>query len=94
MKLVEIKKHFWSFAIVAGFSVSLIVTLIIVTWEWLENPGGIFHGQNGTNWSFIYDTGISWFLPTFANVTLIAAIGHLIFSGFKWYRKNRSKRQT
>ena len=70
---------------------SLIVTLIIVVWEWLENPGRIFHNKDGTNWHFIYETGISWFIPAFIYIALIAAIVHLLLSAFKWLQQARHK---
>ena len=70
----------WWFGIAAGAVVSFTVTLIIVVWEWLENPGGIFHDENGTNWNFILDTAISWFVPTFIFVGIIASAAHLLWS--------------
>ena len=70
----------WWFGIAAGAVVSLTVTLIIVVWEWLENPGGIFRDENGTNWNFILDTAISWFVPTFILVGIIASAAHLLWS--------------
>lgn len=83
MKLDYINKQFFSFSLYTGFSVAFLLTLIITLWEWLENPSGIFHNQNGTNWRFVFDTSISWFIPTFINVVLIAAAGHLLFSFIK-----------
>lgn len=59
---------------------SLCVTLVVVFWEWLENPGGIFRSEDGTNWEFVLDTATSWFVPTFAYATFIAAVLHLAWS--------------
>ncbi|WP_019028080.1 hypothetical protein [Colwellia piezophila] len=87
MRLASIKSHFWSFGLLIGVIVGMFLTSIIVIWEWMENPSGIFHGVDGTNWHFIYDTAISWFIPTFIYVALIAALGHLLLTTFKWYRK-------
>ena len=69
---------FLSFGIATGVVVSFTVTLIVVIWEWLENPGGIFHDENGTNWGFVLDTAISWLVPTFIYVAVIASIAHLV----------------
>jgi hypothetical protein len=77
---------FFRFGIAAGVVVSFAVTLIVVIWEWLENPGGIFHNDNGTNWEFVLDTAISWFVPTFVHVAVIASIAHLLWSAFRRYR--------
>jgi hypothetical protein len=71
------KPVFWWLGLAVGVVVSFIVTLIIVIWEWLENPGGIFRSEIGTNWNFVFDTATSWFVPTFIYVALIASALHL-----------------
>ena len=63
----------WWLGLAVGAGVSSTVTVIVVVWEWLENPGGIFRNEFGTNWNFVFDTAISWFVPTFVYATLIAA---------------------
>ena len=70
----NIRNTFWFFGIVVGVVVSVIVTLVMVTWEWLENPGGIFRNAEGTNWSFILDTAVSWFVPTLVYAAIIASV--------------------
>ncbi|MFT5788444.1 MAG: hypothetical protein ACI8SJ_000547 [Shewanella sp.] len=65
---------------------SVIVTLVIVLWEWLENPGGIFRGDNGTQWHFVYDTAISWFVPTLIYSLAVVFIAALLFSTIKRYQ--------
>ena len=91
MNTFKIRKHFWSFGIAFGFSIAFIVTLVITIWEWIENPSGIFHNENGTNWSFVFETASSWFLPTFVNASAIGAAFHLLLSGvkklIKFYKK-------
>jgi len=72
-----------------GSTSAFILTLIITIWEWIENPSGIFHNENGTNWSFVYDTAISWFVPTFVNVTVISAIIYFLFIVFKHFYRNK-----
>jgi hypothetical protein len=71
--------------------VSVSVTIIMVAWEWLENPGGIFRDANGTNWGFLYDTAISWLFPTFGYVTATAVSVQLIWLGVGWYRRRKIK---
>lgn len=39
--------------------------------DWRLNPGGIFRGAAGTNWSVVLETAWSWFLP----IGLVAATG-------------------
>ena len=75
------------FGVAAGAAVSLAITIIVVVWEWLENPGGIFHNEDGTNWGFVLDTAVSWFVPTFIHVAVIASIVHLVWSAIRRRRK-------
>lgn len=70
----------WWLGIAAGAAISSAVTAIVVVWEWLENPGGIFRGESGTNWGFVFDTAISWFVPTFIYAALVASGLHLAWS--------------
>ncbi|PKG72828.1 hypothetical protein CXF83_02740 [Shewanella sp. Choline-02u-19] len=90
MKLTDIKNHFWFLGLLVGLSVSSVVTLIIVLWERLENPNGIFYNDGGTNWQFIFDTAISWFVPIFVYVSLVVTVIHLLFSAIKWLLKRQT----
>ena len=62
-----------------GAVVSMVVTVVICLWEWIENPGGIFHGADGTNWQFVLDTALSWLVPTFVDVVVIATLVRLLW---------------
>lgn len=84
MKALIVRSGYFS------LGVSTVVTAIATEWDWLKNPGGIFHDESGTNWPFVADTAISWFVPTliytFALFT-IAAIGlRLIRTNIRRYR--------
>jgi hypothetical protein len=81
---------FWRLGLAVGAIVSTFVTFIVVVWEWLENPGGIFRSEIGTNWEFVFDTAISWFIPTFVYATIIASVLHLAWS---FIQKHRCKDQ-
>lgn len=70
--------------LVFGAVVAVAVTVFVTTWEWLENPGGIFRDEAGTNWRFIRDTAISWLLPTFV---YSAAIGAAVSVGYFGVRR-------
>ena len=84
-----LKKNFWVFGLTIGFLSAFVITLVITIWEWLENPSGIFHNEDGTNWSFVYDTAISWFVPTFIQISIISATLHIIVTLIKRYRSSR-----
>lgn len=60
--------------------VSLVLTSIMCLWEWAENPGGIFRGPDGTNWAFVYDTAISWLVPTFLLTGVVVGLASLVHS--------------
>jgi hypothetical protein len=49
--------------VMLGITLAAAVALFVTVWEWVENPGGIFRDASGTNWAFIYDTAVSWFVP-------------------------------
>jgi len=68
-------------AVVAGIAFSFVITFAVCLWEWIENPGGIFHGPDGTRWGFVLDTAISWFVPTLLNAFFIFG---LILFGYNW----------
>jgi hypothetical protein len=82
------KPKFWWFGLAVGAAASSVVTIAVVVWEWLENPGGVFRNELGTNWKFISDTAISWFAPTFIYLTLIASAAHLAW----WIVRRQRKR--
>jgi len=39
-----VKTKSWLFGLAAGVSGAVTLALFITAWEWLENPGSIFHG--------------------------------------------------
>lgn len=87
MNFVDLKNNFGTFSLALGIISAITLTFIITVWEWVENPSGIFHDQSGTNWSFVYDTAISWFVPTLITVTVISVFIQLII---KWVHKYKN----
>lgn len=69
--------------IILGLSISVAVTAVICVWEWIENPGGIFHDANGTNWQFVFETGISWLVPTFLTWAVVVTVSHYLYQRFR-----------
>lgn len=70
----------WWLGPAVGMAVAALVTVIVVIWEWLENPGGIFRDATGTQWGFVFDTAVSWFVPTVLYTTIIASVLQLAWS--------------
>lgn len=73
--------RFWLLGPVCGFTAAVLITLVFTAWDWSSNPGGIFRDQAGTNWQFVYETAISWFVPTFLYGTVLIGLLHLCASG-------------
>lgn len=84
-----LRKNSLLVAILVGLSIACVVTITITIWEWLENPSGIFHNQDGTNWTFVFETASSWFVPTFFIASAIVAVVHLALRGILLLRKDR-----
>ena len=72
----------WATAILLGALVAALAAAAMAFADWHENPAGIFHGPGGTNWGFVWDTWISWFLPVFPIAAGIAL-------AFVWYLSRR-----
>ena len=47
----------WALTFACGLAV------LMTFWDWLENPSAIFHNAQGTDWQFVWETAISWWLP-------------------------------
>lgn len=76
------------FAALFGGLVAAAVTLFITAWELIENPGGIFRNDAGTRWAFVYDTAISWFVPTFLWAFVCVAIARYLWRRFPRTHRN------
>ena len=57
-----------------------LAALVFTTWDWVQNPGGIFRSQGATNWEFVFDTAASWLVPTFAYSFMASFLLYLVFS--------------
>ena len=89
---MSLLRKLWVFGPLFGFLIAVIVTLVVTVSDWVENPSGIFHGPDGTNWQFVYDTAASWFLPTFVNATILATTLLLLWSGLRFLLERFSNR--
>lgn len=77
-----------------GAAVAFTVTAVICVWEWIENPGEIFRGDNGTNWGFVFDTAISWLVPTFFYAVVVALLLQLVLKSFGIAGRKFSRRKS
>ena len=79
------------FGLLVGAIVAVILSSAMTLWDWLENPGGIFRGPDGTHWDFVLETLYSWLLPGFVSAASVAFLGHLALS---WIRRVAADRQA
>jgi H+/Cl- antiporter ClcA len=67
-----------------GIIIGMVVSSVMTFQDWCLNPGGIFHSERqGTQWSFVWDTWISWFLPVTLTWVVIATIALYIYNYFR-----------
>ena len=76
----------WVEALALGTAFGLIVAAIATWRDWRGNPGGIFHGADGTDWSVVAETGWTWFWPV---ALLAAALAALAFHLLRLRRRRR-----
>lgn len=77
-------------AVISGLLVGAVVaTLVagaITGLDWRFNPGGIFHGEGGTDWQVVAATFSSWFWP------VLLAVGLPAVAVFFWLeRRSRAR---
>jgi len=66
------------FGLTIGIALAGLLTLIYTIADWSGNPGGIFRDASGTNWGFVFDTAVSWFVPVFLYTFFVAAGLHFL----------------
>lgn len=85
-----IRNNFPEFGLAVGAVISILVTVIVCVLEWVENPGGIFRGDEGTRWQFVFETAWSWLIPTFVHAVVAVSLMHLFWTVTIWVIKKVS----
>lgn len=78
------KRKYWLIGIAVGLLTGLTVAGIATYLDWRVNPGGLYHGADGTHWDIVGDTAMSWLVPVTGYVTLIAWA--VLFAISRWRR--------
>ena len=69
----------WLSGLALGLVASMVLAMVMTYADWRLNPGDIFWNEHGTNWSIVWETLISWFVPTVpAAVILSVAVLFLV----------------
>jgi len=68
------------YAMVLGTAVGFVTASVMSFLDWRLNPSGIFHSELGTNWRFVWDTWLSWFVPMFVVGSVAAVVVFLWMS--------------
>jgi len=68
----------WLYAIVAGLSAGLLVSIPMTLQDWRLNPSSLFHSEQGTNWSIVFETASSWFSPVALPVFAMTLVIHVV----------------
>ena len=73
------KARLWLSGLALGLVASAVLAMVMTYADWRLNPGGIFRGEQGTEWAIVWETLFSWFVPTIpAAVILSVAILFLV----------------
>lgn len=70
----------------AGVVVGFLIAAPFTIADWRLNPGGILRDDQGTRWSVLLETGLSWFLPVALVVFPLATAIHY------WLAPRRGRR--
>jgi hypothetical protein len=71
----------FSYALLFSLAGATLISAGVTLWEWLENPSGIYHDATNTHWQIVYETAISWFVPTTGYLFFLALLAQLVWHG-------------
>lgn len=64
----------------AAVAAGLLVAIPMTVADWRLNPSGIFHNEQGTEWSVIAETAISWFWPVALLALIVSVAIHVLIA--------------
>jgi hypothetical protein len=68
------KTRIWILGLLVGALVGLVVASVMTFLDWRLNPGGIFRDAQGTDWTVVTETAVSWFAPISGLVSVLAIL--------------------
>ncbi len=69
------------YALLFSLAGATLISAGVTLWEWMENPSGIYHDDTITHWQIVYETAISWFVPTAGYLFVLALLTQLAWHG-------------
>ncbi len=73
----------WFLGVVVGLLAGLLVSIPITIADWRLNPAGIFRNDEGTNWTIVAETAISWFWPVALVALVTTVVVHSLLIRFR-----------
>jgi hypothetical protein len=70
----------WRFGAMVGVATGIVAAAAMTFVDWRSNPSGIFFDDRGTHWPVVFETALSWFIPTALIAASIALAAHWWFS--------------
>lgn len=67
----------WACGLAAGLLLAALAAAVPTALDWFGNPGGVFRDADGTAWTVVADTFLSWLGPVFL---LLAPFTVLVFA--------------
>lgn len=64
----------WKLASIVGVLTGLVVSVAMTFRDWWLNPSNIFHDEQGTDWTVVTETALSWLGPTVLVAFLATAV--------------------
>jgi ABC-type dipeptide/oligopeptide/nickel transport system permease component len=91
LKILLVRSAYFSLGL------STVITAVATEWDWLKNPNAVYRDDAGTNWQAVFDTAISWFLPSLVTTFVLfacTAIGfHLLRNFLRKIRADKALRK-
>ncbi len=85
---MKIRTQSWIRGLAIGSLIAVLIAILPTFLDWNQNPGGIFRGDAGTNWSVVFETLFSWLWPVILATVPISIVIHA------WIAERRTSNVT
>lgn len=80
--------------VTTGALLSVCLTLVACIWEWVEAPFGVYQTTSGIAWAFVYDTAVSWLVPSFFALSVMVFLLHAGWHVFPALYRTHNQRKV